>query len=248
MYKRIVFCIILILLSLCVFAEYADSIADSDKYIKDPAPFINTWAVLGVFNEKEAIDTDIIGEASVEPYVGQETGGKTWEYFDDRLFSRNYDDYVDLYSYYKVKKKDNVDGCVIYLHNYVFSPKEQQVQIRWGGDRYSKVFLNGEEIGKALVGFPNNVITYTDPDWWHAGGNWKHLQDNATKDANKVNVTLKKGWNRVLVKVGNDREGVLGLYFRISGNKGENLNLITSPNGPKSSLTIDNNALILDGN
>ena len=110
--------ITLILISLCIMV-HAD-------YAIGNAPFINTWKIMGPIGERVGYNYDMIGERVIEPVIGDETRDLKWEYFDDRLFSRNYDDYVDVYSYYKVKKQINPDGVVVYLHNYVYSPKEQR--------------------------------------------------------------------------------------------------------------------------
>ena len=74
----------------------------SANWAPGDAPFINTWLVLGTFdNQKGAgMRTDLIVEATVQPRAGEQVAGKTWQFFDDRIFSRNYDDYQDLFSYF----------------------------------------------------------------------------------------------------------------------------------------------------
>src|SRR5690349_17693922 len=71
------------------------------------APFLNTWLVAGPFDNdarNAGYERDWIGETSVAPQEGAASGGKTWAYFDDRLFSRNYDDYQDLFSDFTFKR------------------------------------------------------------------------------------------------------------------------------------------------
>lgn len=48
------------------------------------------------------------GAATIAPAIGDPLSlineSHKWEYFDDRIYNRNYDDYQDLYGYYSVKK------------------------------------------------------------------------------------------------------------------------------------------------
>ena len=88
------------------------------------APWINTWLVCGTFENdirNAGYERDWIDEARVVPRRDQEAGGQTWRYFDDRLFSRNYDDYQDLFSYFRIKRGESVAARVAYAHVYVHS-------------------------------------------------------------------------------------------------------------------------------
>jgi len=77
----------------------------------------------------------------------------------------------------------------------VISQEEKEVQFRFGTDDGSKVWLNGYEV-------------------------WKFNQPTpAIFDRHKVNVTLKKGVNRVKVKVYNTI-GDWGFFFRITDEEG----------------------------
>jgi len=221
-------------------------IAAHAEFVFGNAPFVNSWAVLGLFEDKNGIDKDFIGEQTISPKLGDNTNGKTWKYLDDRLFSRNLDDYIDLFSYYKIKEKESINGVVAYAHIYVYSDKAQSVQVRYGADRFSKVFVNGKEIAKSDVGNPDN-LTAAQPSGWRSFL-WKMQQDNATKDAIIRDVNLNEGWNSVLVKIGTIRESVFGLYFRISDKDGNAVKGLTySINGDKTSnLSIDNTNLDFD--
>ena len=77
----------------------------------------------------------------------------------------------------------------------VQSPDEREVEFRIGSNEAAKVWLNGEEVWKI------NIVR------------------NAVIDDNVVPVTLKKGRNRILVKVCN-RTGDWGYYFRITDQEG----------------------------
>jgi hypothetical protein len=69
--------------------------------------------------------------------------GKIDPKLDDRLFSRNYDDYQDLFSYFKVKRGEPIAAKVAYAHVYVHSLNSQTAQLRVGADNMFKAWLNG---------------------------------------------------------------------------------------------------------
>ncbi|MFC1793585.1 right-handed parallel beta-helix repeat-containing protein, partial [Planctomycetota bacterium] len=105
--------------------------------------------------------------------------------------------------------KDTPDQAVAYTHCYVHSPLSQEAQLRLGSDDGAKVWLNG-----------TNVCTY-DIDRGHQF------------DANTVDVSLKEGWNRLLVKVA-DQHGTYGFSARLSDADGGNLpNLKYQLNNPE---------------
>ena len=87
--------------------------------------FINTWLLLGPF-ANDSSDTGFqkawVEESEVAPAAGKEEHERAWTFFDDRLFSRNYDDYQDLFSFFRTKRGEKLDGAVVYAHVYVFSP------------------------------------------------------------------------------------------------------------------------------
>ncbi len=120
----------------------------SANWAPGDAPFINTWLVLGTYDNREGagMRTDLIGEASVRPRAGEQVAGKTWRFFDDRTFSRNYDDYQDLFSYFFVKQDEPRDGRMAYLHKWVWSPRDQQVELRVGVNHEWSARMNGEVV------------------------------------------------------------------------------------------------------
>jgi len=78
---------------------------------------------------------------------------------------------------------------------YIDSPDEREVQFRFGSDDGSKVWLNNQEI-------------------------WKlNRMDPAIFDDNKKTVILKKGYNKVLIKVLNT-VGDWGFFFRVTDENG----------------------------
>ena len=85
---------------------------------------------------------------------------------------------MDLY------KRFEKENCVAYLRTSVWSPAEQQARLEFGSDDGAKVWLNGKL-----------VLSVNKPR------SFKQAED-------KAEVTLRQGWNKVLVKVWNG-----GLYW-----------------------------------
>ena len=181
------------------------------------ADYVNNWLVLGLF-DNDAKNTGLekawIDETQAAPSVGQESAGRKWTYFDDRLFSRNYDDYQDLLSFFRFKRNESVDAKVAYAHTYIFSPEEQEAVMVVGADSESKVWLNGK------------LVLKSEPKQW-------------AKDSAKADVVLKEGWNRVLMKVANVENTRLGFYLGFTDRKGEPLkDVIVSVNGSEGPLAV----------
>lgn len=86
---------------------------------------------------------------------------------------------------------DPYEFIIIYAHTYIYSPEEQSVKMFIGSDDGSKVFLNDQMIYRFLD------VRIAAPD-----------QD-------EVEVTLKKGWNKLLVKAENNFGG-FAFYLRFS--------------------------------
>ena len=100
----------------------------------------------------------------------------------------------------------NGENRVAYLRTRVWSPKEQKAQLELGSDDGVKVWLNGQLVHS------NNVIRATEPG-----------QD-------KVPVTLKEGWNPLLVKL-TQAQGQWSLCVRFRGPDGGKLEGLKS--GPQ---------------
>ncbi len=183
------------------------------------APSINTWLVAGPFDnarDNAGYEYDWIDEANAAPSEGEISGGMPWRYFDDRLFSRNYDDYQDLFSYFKVKRGESIRAKVAYAHVYIHNAAGQPVaaHLRLGADNEFKAWVNG-----ALVGSCTESRPYRD------------MED--------VAVTLAPGWNRLLMKVANQEAGRFGFYARVVGQDGKApAGLTYSVNGPSEILRV----------
>ena len=213
-------------LSICVLSTYADADAKtpSDRAQPEPtdAPYVNTWLVLGTFDndpKNVGYDRDWIGEADAQPNAEKVSAGRTWRYFDDRLFSRNYDNYQDLFSYYKVKRGDSVAGKVAYAHVYVHSASGQAAQLRIGADNQFKAWINGQPVAASTTGHPY-------------------------RDSVKADASLQAGWNRLLLKIGNRQNGRFGFYARLSDKDGKALPGLTySPDGGGGPLAVSARAM-----
>lgn len=179
--------------------------------------YINTWLVAGLFEndaDNSGLKRDWINETNVVPHEGTISGERMWRYFDDRLFSRNYDDYQDLYSYYHVKQGVSIAARVAYAHVYVHCLSATGAELRLGADNAFKAWINGVLVGESTVGNPR-------------------------RDALRLPVSLAAGWNRLLIKVANQEEGRLGFYARLCDAQGNSLKGLTaSVNGPEGALAI----------
>lgn len=105
------------------------------EYVEGNAPFINTWMVKGLLPYEQSVDINNIDLS-------------TWKYFDDRLFSRNLDNYQDIRSYYKIKRGESIGNKSVYAHVYVYSESAQTAQLRVGVHNEVKVWLNGDFVGQ----------------------------------------------------------------------------------------------------
>jgi len=193
------------------------------------APFVNTWLVCGPF------DTPVAAEKSA-PKPGESVSGKAWEYFDDRLWNRNYDNYQDLSGYYAVRKGIDTRNKTVYVATCVFSPASQAVEFRFGISGTGRLIVNGSEVQR--IGTPKEV----------------------QRDMYKQGITLQAGWNRILLEIHHDftadknangaeiakdaAVSYLGFYGRVSDPAGHEVpGLCYSISGDAPALTIDTRAL-----
>ena len=193
------------------------------------APFLNSWLVCGPF------DTAAAAEKS-RPAVGATLDGKAWEYFDDRLWNRNYDNYQDLAGYYAVKKGVDTRNKYVYAAADVFSPAGQTVEFRFGLSGTGRLIVNGTELQR--IDTPKEV----------------------QRDMYKQAVTLTNGWNHLLLEIRHDftddknangasiakdaAVSYLGFYGRVSDTNGNQVpGILYSTSGDTAALTIDAQAL-----
>jgi len=135
----------------------------------------HVWLLNGVYEGD--LDTDYLGgEAQVRPRVGDVDGGETWDAEIIYQDELNLKQYVmDKYSSY-TPLTDGVTYAATYVHSEVAQPANLWI----GVDKEALVYLNGEEVLR------------------------KRSSGGHVFAQHKVQVDLREGENRLLIKVGND--------------------------------------------
>ena len=127
-----------------------------------------------------------------------------------RVFNRESFGYVDLNELFMPN-----DFVVAYCKGYLYSPNRRRVQLRVGSDDGIMLWLNDE------------MILRRD-----------HYR-SAVMDQESVPVTLREGWNKVLMKV-SETWGDWGVYFRVTDAKGRPASgLIFSPRPHEESASVE---------
>jgi len=179
-----------------------------------PAPYLNTWLVLGTFpQDGPSPDAEVL---ACTPAAGAECAGRRWAYFDDRLFSRNYDDYQDLFSFYRHQRHEETANRSVYAHLWVHSAQAQEGVLRVGADNEYAAWLNGQPVASSAQGLPY-------------------------RDQARTAIRLSAGWNRLLLCIGNREEGRLGFYCRLcdaEGNRLPGLTFSLSGSGGEVTVTL----------
>ncbi|NOU98881.1 galactose-binding domain-containing protein, partial [Paenibacillus planticolens] len=175
------------------------------------------------------------GAATITPKIGDplslNSESHKWEYFDDRIYNRNYDDYQDLYGYYAVKKGIDTRNKYVYAHTYVYSPVEQQAYFNVGASGSYRLYVNDKA-----------VTTPTTP---------VEVQKDLTKQA----ILLKQGWNKLMIQIKHtftedvnsnnvptpldQNVAYIGFYGRVADQNGNKINgLVPSVKGEAAALEI----------
>ncbi len=208
------------------------------SFVLGDAPFINTWLITDpVPNSSPAtMDANTVDAASCSPAPGRSFGNHQWYVFDDRIFNRNYDDYVDLFSYFRAKRHLPVAGAAVYAAVWLWSPASCAAQLRIGADSMFRAWFNGLPVGSAdkgnTTGDPNPPAPTAWPNSYHC-----IRSDDAGKDMSQLAILLKRGWNLLVLKVGNKEEGLFGFYARVCQPDGKAIHgLIPSMAGPDQQL------------
>lgn len=153
--------------------------------------FITDWYLIGPFPNLRVHDYERPGLDSAyfpEKEIHLDT---TYPgYYGDQLAWFRVNDGKSGYDMRLRQYFEPTEFIVIYGLTYVFSPLDQQVIMFVGSDDAAKVFINDEE-----------VYRFFD------------LMRIAAPDQDRVEVTLKKGWNKVLVKAENNFGG-FAFYLR----------------------------------
>lgn len=159
---------------------------------------ITKWMCVGSFENISASGFDKEYEPIKNPEASTQFKNKlganvNWfTLFDVRL-----DRWVDLEYYFYA------GNSIVYSQNFVNSPIEQKVQLRFGVSGSIKVWLNDQLILSESEERNNDFDSY-----------W-------------VETTLKKGYNRVLVQIGESEADNSNFMMRITDVNGENINGLT---------------------
>ncbi len=191
--------------------------------VEGTAEHISSWLVSTTIpnTDVSTMDAHPFDIRSAQPGPGSTLGGLQWFAFDDRCFSRNYDDYVDLFSYLRIVRGEQAAGVAVYAAIWVWSPKDQQAQLRVGADSMFRAWWNGREAGRCDVGNPHRVTEPLPPPKGFPNSWYRVQRDNAGKDMSILPIDIRSGWNLLLLKVANRTEGLFGFYCRISDAHGD---------------------------
>ncbi|MCW3844576.1 hypothetical protein ONA70_31305, partial [Micromonospora yasonensis] len=204
-----------------------------------PYPSITGISEIEVYDRPVPVD----GKTEIVPKIGEPLSfggeGREWEYFDDRIYNRNYDDYQDLYGYYAVKKGVDTRNKYVYAHTYVHSPAEQQAYFNVGASGSYRIYVNDR-----CMTPPTTPV---------------EVQKDLTRQA----VQLHQGWNKLMIQIKHtytedvNSNGVpvaldqhvayLGFYGRVADQYGNKISGLTnSVTGPSQSLEIVSQGLSTD--
>ncbi|MFI6741871.1 discoidin domain-containing protein [Nonomuraea sp. NPDC050451] len=198
------------------------------------APYLNQWAVSGPYTnpiiaEQSSVPVVPALDASLVDPTSKETS--TWQYFDDRIFNRNYDDYNDLMGYFDVKQGQPTANKWVVAASYVYSPVARTVQWQVGGSGLYRLFAND-----APAGQQDRVAT------------------RVSKEGTRYPIQLNQGWNKLLIEIQHKNTGTnknfLGFYARLCDGAGNVVPGLTysvaGPNAANNQLTIVTKGLGID--
>lgn len=120
---------------------------------------------------------------------------------------KRYDNWVDFTLYFPS------DNSIYYGNTFVYSPEEQKVQIRIGTSGSFRAYINDKLISECYEERNNDLDTYV------------------------TETTLRKGWNRVLIKVGYSDLDRCNFLLRITDNNGFALNNLKYSTGKTAYTT-----------
>lgn len=152
---------------------------------------IKDWYVLGPFDnaDREGLEKVFLPEKEID--IGATYKGKNGASVRwTRPFGYEASGYVDLNELVTPN-----DYAVAYALTYIYSPADKKVGLLAGSDKGICIWINDKVALK------------------------KNLERSAEADEDRVNISLKKGWNKALVKV-SDTWGAWGFYFRILDSRG----------------------------
>jgi len=153
--------------------------------------FVTDWYLIGPFPNLRVHDYDRPGLDSVFFPEKEINLSATYPgFYGDKLAWFRVNDGKSGYDMRLRQYFEPTEFIVIYALTYVYSPLDQQVSMFVGSDDAAKVFINDQE-----------VYRFFD------------LMRVAAPDQDRIEVTLKKGWNKVLIKAENNFGG-FAYYLR----------------------------------
>ncbi|MFI1092491.1 putative Ig domain-containing protein [Streptomyces sp. NPDC020917] len=197
------------------------------------APYVNQWAVAGPYTDPVVEQSPVPVVPSIGTSLADRSSSETstWQYFDDRIFNRNYDDYNDLMGYFDVKQGQATTNKWVVAASYVYSPTTQDVQWQVGGSGVYRLFANDAQVGQQ-AGVPGDV----------------------SKNGTKYPIQLKQGWNKLLLEIQHKNpsknKNFLGFYARLCDGSGNLVSGLTysvaGPNTPDNHLSVATTGLSVD--
>jgi hypothetical protein len=153
--------------------------------------FITDWNLIGPFQAADMNDLQTVYPPEKEVDFGKKYSGKNGAEVGWRTIEASPAGYVRLDELVRPNEQVLVYGLV-----YVLSPDDRQAAVLLGSDDGVRVWVNDE-------------LVHTNPAY-----------RPAVPDQDRFSVALKKGWNKVLIKVLQGAGG-WGYYFRFSDPKAE---------------------------
>jgi hypothetical protein len=161
-----------------------------DAFVADPArSFIPEWYLIGPFPNVRDANLTRLGLDTPYPPEKEFDPSKSYPGVDRKMIGWTLDQTppngrMDLYKY------DPYEMVVVYAVTFVYSPKDQTLPLLLGTDDGAKVFLNEKEIHRVLT------------------------VRIGTPDEDYVPLQLKKGWNKLMLKIENNYGGY-NFYARV---------------------------------
>ena len=176
----------LLLSDLYLHAQKKDRAREQIKFVG--VPFEDQWLVIGPFEYNDGFRKKYPPEKGINLNKIYRSNSKkiTWQHACDQI-NDGFINFSEIFSEYKW----GVGYGLIFIN----SPDEKSVQLRFGADDQSKIWLNDKEIWRLHKGGPAFFDNY------------------------KINIKLKKGMNKILVKVCNTVSD-WGFFFRITDENG----------------------------
>ena len=162
--------------------------------IEPVGTFVRTWSIIGTFpgEDGKAMDTRLAPEVKIDldtTHQGKE-GDVRWRQIDARAPTSG-PRWTDFYAWFEAGHRDSV----AYAVNWIRSPEDRRVRLGTSGNFFVRYFINGKRVLKTVC----NAQPYPD----------QHV----------IEVRLRKGWNKVLVKVGQPARASWmesGFFFHLS--------------------------------